>query len=386
MKILFFNYEYPPLGGGAANATFYILQEYARISGLEVDLVTSSIDEKYHLEKIGDNINIHRLPIGKNKTNLHFQSQKELIIYSWKAYFFAWKLIRKNRYSLTHSFFSVPCGFLSAVFKIQFGLPYIISLRGSDVPGYSDRFGLMYTILTPIIKFIWARADAVISNSDGLRDLALKVKSNQAIDIIYNGIDTQQFKPKSGEGDATIFKIICVSRLTKRKGIDYLLTAISKIVMAGHERIILYLVGEGNTKGDLEKQSAELGIEDFVKFSGRIAHDDLPEIYNSADVFVLPSLNEGMSNTMLEALASGLPLIATDTGGTKELVKDGINGFVVKMEDSDDLAEKIMTVMNGSELRKEMAAESRKMAEDLNWQSVAQKYFALYQKVSKNEK
>ena len=126
MRVLFFNYEYPPLGGGAANATFYILQEYAKLPGLKVDLVTSSIDSEYHLERIGDNIVVHRLPIGKNKTNLHFQSQKELIVYSWKAYFFAWKLIRKNKYALTHSFFSVPCGFLSTVIKMQFGLPYII--------------------------------------------------------------------------------------------------------------------------------------------------------------------------------------------------------------------------------------------------------------------
>jgi uncharacterized YceG family protein len=92
MRILFLNYEYPPLGGGAANATDYILEEYSKIPDLTVDLVTSSIDGEYHLEKSGENIFIHRLPIGKNKNNLHYQSQKELLAYAWKAYFFSKKL------------------------------------------------------------------------------------------------------------------------------------------------------------------------------------------------------------------------------------------------------------------------------------------------------
>ena len=67
MRILFFNYEYPPLGGGAANATAYILKEYSKIPDLSIDLITSSIDSEYHLEKIDNNIFIHKLPVGKNK-------------------------------------------------------------------------------------------------------------------------------------------------------------------------------------------------------------------------------------------------------------------------------------------------------------------------------
>ena len=87
MRVLFFNYEYPPLGGGAGNATAYILREFSEIQNLKVDLVTSSAGKEYCLEKIGSHINIHRLPIGKNNKNLHFQSQKELLVYAWQAYF-----------------------------------------------------------------------------------------------------------------------------------------------------------------------------------------------------------------------------------------------------------------------------------------------------------
>lgn len=377
MRVLFFNYEYPPLGGGAGNATSYILQEFSKIPDLEIDLITSSIDNKYHLEKIGDKIKIHKLPVGKNESNLHFQSQKDLLVYSWKAYFFAKKLIQNGNYDLSHSFFTVPCGFISYLFKKRFKLPYIVSLRGSDVPGYSERFTTLYVILKPLVRNIWSNASLVISNSQGLKDLAIKTNRSQEISIIFNGIDTEQFKP--GENQENEFKILCVSRITKRKGIKYLIDAMEILP----KNIALEIIGEGDEKERLEKQVKNLKLENRIKFLGLLNHDSLPKIYQSASIFVLPSLNEGMSNTILEALASGLPIIATDTGGTKELVKNGENGFIVKMKDAKDIAEKINILLNNQELQKTMSQESRKIAENLSWKKVSQDYFNKYKEIIK---
>jgi len=381
MKILFFNYEYPPLGGGAANATNYLLQEFSKIPDLEVDLVTSSIDEKYHLDKIGKNISIHRLPIGKNSSNLHFQSQKDLLIYSWKAYFFSRKLLQKKKYDLSHSFFSVPCGFISLILKMEFGLPYVVSLRGSDVPGYSDRFGFMYAILTPVIKYIWKKAEAVVSNSDGLKELALKASPEQEIGIIYNGIDIDRFRPNLDKKTTENFIITPgASRITKRKGLDYLIRAVASL-LSKYPQIILKIMGEGNEKENLIALTAELKIEKNVQFLGRIAREKTAQYYQEANVFVLPSFNEGMSNAMLEALAVGLPLIATETGGTKELIKENKNGFTILMGDSFDLAEKIEKLIKDQALCIQMGQESRKLAEGMSWQEVAEQYFQVYKKV-----
>ncbi len=381
-KVLFFNYEYPPLGGGAANATSYILSEYTKIPDLEVDLVTSSIDPEYHIERVGNNVRVHRVPIGKNKKNLHFQSQKELIVYAWKAYFYAARLARKNKYDLTHSFFSVPCGFLSLIFKYQFSLPYIVSLRGADVPGYSDRFGFIYRILTPLIKSIWKKSEFVIANSKGLKGLALKTKTEKEIGIIYNGVDVDKFRPDAALRSKDEFIItIGASRITHRKGIDYLIRAIKK-VSRQHPNVRLKLMGDGNAREEFEELVKQLDLQNNVEFLGRIPREKTPAYYQEAGLFVLPSLNEGMSNAMLEALASGLPLVATDTGGTKELVADGKNGFVVKMKDPDDLAEKIEKIMDDEDLQKSMAEASRQLAENISWEQVAKRYFELYKKVS----
>jgi len=383
MKILFFNYEYPPLGGGAGNASFYILREYAKLSGLEVDLVTSSIDEKYHLEKIGENVRVHRLPIGKNGKNLHYQSQKELIIYAWKAYRFSKKLIKESEYDLTHSFFTIPCGAVSWLLWKKYKIPYVISLRGSDVPGYSDRFGLVYATLSFFIRHIWNKAMAVIANSRGLKELALKTDPLQEIGIIYNGIDTEKFqldlqKKEAGKINLTVG----ASRITARKGIIFLIDAM-KILSEKYPEVFLDVMGEGDAKENLENYVEKSGLTDRVKFVGRIPSDETFRYYQKADIFVLPSLNEGMSNAMLEALASGLPIVSTDTGGAQELVRDGINGFIVKMKDSRDLAEKVERLVSDGELRKRMGEESRDLAEKMSWKNVSQQYFDLYKKYEK---
>jgi glycosyltransferase involved in cell wall biosynthesis len=381
MKVIFFNYEYPPLGGGAANATAYILEEYSNISDLEVDLVTSSVDSEYHLEKLGEKIRIHRLPIGKNEKNLHFQSQKDLLVYSWQAYWFSRKLIKNGGYNLSHSFFTVPCGFLSLVFKWQFGLPFVVSLRGADVPGYSERFGVIYALLRPLIRLIWGKAAAVVANSQGLKNLALESVPKQKIEVIYNGINIDQFKPDLSQKAEDHFIITTgASRVTHRKGLNYLFEAVAQLVPK-YPNIFLRIMGEGNAREDLEKLVLDLNLKRNIEFLGRIAREKTAPFYQEANIFVLPSLNEGMSNAMLEALATGLPLVATDTGGSKELIQEGENGFIIKMKDSADIAEKIEKLINDPELVKKMGEASRKKAEGMSWERVSLGYYELYKKV-----
>jgi len=379
MRILFFNYEFPPLGGGAGNASAYILKEYAKLPEIEVDFVTSSFDEQLHLENFGGNVTIHRLPIGKNQNNIHYQTKKELLQYAWQSYRYARKLTKEKKYDLSHSFFSVPCGFVSMLLKWEFGIPYIVSLRGSDVPGYSERFGLLYKVITPIIKFIWQQSYFVISCSQGLRDLALQALPKKEIGVVNNGIDINEFFPDHSKVNPDQFQIVCISRVTPRKGIRFLVQAF-KVLAGRYTQIRMIIAGEGNELESLRQLVQGLGIEDKVVFLGAVPHDKVLEHYQKANVFVLPSLNEGMSNTMLEALACGLPIVATDTGGTKELVRDGKNGLIVKMKDSHDLVEKIEKIMLDRELEKRMGVASRLMAEELSWGKVAGQYVDLYEK------
>lgn len=383
MKVLFFNYEYPPLGGGAGNASFYILREFAKIPGLKVDFITSSAD-KFELERIGNNIRIHKLAIGKNGKNIHLQSRKDLLAYSWKAYFYASKLARKNQYDLTHSFFTIPCGFISLLLKWRYKIPYIVSLRGSDVPGYSDRFSIIYKLIKPLVRLIWKKSSAVVANSSGLRKLAFQTNDNQKIDLIYNGIDTENFKPKTElRPNDKLIITTGASRITDRKGIRYIIAAMQEIVK-NYPEACLKLMGDGNEKESLKKLVQELNLEKHIQFLGRIPREKTAPYYQEASIFVLASLNEGMSNAMLEALASGLPIISTETGGARDLVRENLNGFFIRMKNSEDLAKKISWLIANKGLREKMGEESRKIAEKMSWKNVAEKYFEEYKKI--NEK
>ncbi|NTW75936.1 MAG: glycosyltransferase family 4 protein [Candidatus Moranbacteria bacterium] len=376
MKILFLNYEYPPLGGGAGNATAYLLREYAKMADLTVHLVTSAVGNEYSRETVGERIVIHRLPIGKNPKNLHYQSRTDLITYSWKAFFFSRKLIRTERdFDLIHAFFTVPCGFLAMLLGFEFRLPYIVSLRGADVPGYSERFIALYAILRPIVRLVWLRSFRVVSNSNGLRDLALMTDPKRDIPVIPNGVDTGQFVPAKDRVTDGITRILVVSRLTPRKGMRFLIRAMAMLP----ESARLIIVGGGGERANLESTTVESGVTNRVEFRGLIPHDALPDIYRECDIFCLPSLNEGMSNTVLEAIASGLPIVATVTGGTEELVTNGENGYFVKKESPEDLAEKIGMLASDAGLRARMGAASRIKAESMDWTAQAMRYVEEYE-------
>jgi len=380
-KILMLNYEFPPLGGGAANATKYILREFSKYKDIEIDLVTSSIDEE-RVEEFSKNITIHYLDIGK-KGNLHYQSNKDLLIYSKKAYSYSKELIeklakqkgkkKKKKYDLIHAFFGIPCGFIALGLKRKYKIPYIVSLRGTDVPFYNRRFYILDKLFFKrMSKKIWKEAKAVVANSEGLKDLARNTSKFQDIEVIYNGIDINEFREKEQrkKKENEKIRLICTNRLIKRKGYEFLIDAVSNL-----ENVEVWFVADGNLKNELKQRAEEMNSN--VKFWGKRNHEEIPGFLRKADIFVLPSLNEGMSNSILEAMASGLPIITTDTGGSKELVKKE-NGVIIKKEDSDDIKKAIEKYLKNKDLILKQGRYSRKIAEGMKWDNVAKDYFEIY--------
>jgi glycosyltransferase involved in cell wall biosynthesis len=383
MKILFLNYEYPPLGGGAANATRYILREFSRMQDVEVHLVTSGLMDSYEKECIGGDVWVHRIPIGKNPSKIHSQSVRDLLVYSAKAWWFSEWIIRDARrsgmpFARTIAFFGIPCGVLALWFKWRSGIPYVVSLRGSDVPGYSEKYNRLYFFLAPLVRLVWRRAIAVVPNSAGLAKLAAKTSPKQVFEIIPNGVDTGEFRPDPERERDGYFRVLVVSRLTPRKGIRFLVRAMAILKEKTEKKVELWIAGDGEEKSSLQALARECDIETQVKFFGAVPHEELRKYYGLADVFCLPSLNEGMSNTVLEALAAGLPIVATVTGGTEELIRDGENGLFVAQQSPEDLAEKLEKLFSDESLRLRMGEASRSRAENMSWACVAEGFLKLF--------
>jgi glycosyltransferase involved in cell wall biosynthesis len=381
MKVLFLNYEFPPLGGGASVATEAILRQWVKDPDLEVHLVTAAIGERVELTPLGGKVYVHRLPIGKNPARLQVQSLGDILTYALKALSFSFRLVREARekgesFAVTLAFFTVPCGAIAWALRAVYGIPYIISLRGADVPGFSEKYDRFSLLMRPVARFLWRRAEAVVPNSEGLRALARRTAPRQAFDIIPNGVDTTIFAPyPNKESGPVIF--LSTARLTRRKRIDTLLAAFSVAVRQTAVPLELHIAGDGEERPALEKHVQTLGLAGQVHFLGRIPHEKLTATYQGAAVFVLPSRNEGMSNAALEALASGLPLIVSGTGGMAELVRDGENGILIDPDNTETFARALVRLAEHPEERQAFGRASRQRAEAQSWRQVAERFKGL---------
>jgi len=364
LKILMLNYEFPPLGGGAANANFYLLKEFSKIKNLEIDLITSSANNKYEEEQFSKNIKVYKLNV--HKKDLQYWKMKEILSWSMQAYKLSKKLIKENDYDLCHCWFGWPSGIIGYLNRKK--IPYIVALRGSDVPGYNVRLEKLDNfIFKPISKKVWSNAKEVIANSQGLKELANKTL-NCDIKVIYNGIDTNEFKPVKKK-KSSIIRLISTGRLIKRKGYDYLIKALS-----GLEGFSLTLIGDGDEKENLKKLARKEKAK--INFKGTLIHKKIVRELRQADIFVLPSLNEGMSNSILEAMATGLPIITTDVGGSKELIKE--NGFIIKQKSTESIKTTLLKYKTNKKLITKQEKQSRKLAEKMSWKNTAEDYLGVY--------
>jgi glycosyltransferase involved in cell wall biosynthesis len=370
MRILILNYEFPPLGGGAGNATYYLLKELSKYNDIEIDLVTSSPD-KFSIGLFSENIVIHKLNIGKSN-NLNYQTSAELLKYLYKSLIYSKKLIKIKKYDLVHAFFGIPCGFVAMLLK----LPYIVSLRGSDVPFYNQRFRLYDKLFFKYIsRIIWKNSRYTISNSKKLKALAIRVSRKQNILVIPNGVESEKVRNDNRIAHEH-FTINTTARLIERKGIVYLIDAFAKLYKK-HPDCRLVIVGDGDQKKLLVNHANSLGIDKAVNFAGTVPHSNVLQILRASDVFVLPSLNEGMSNAILEAMSSGLPIITTDTGGTDELI-DSSNGIIVRQRDSNQIFEALEQLYTNKSLLDSMGYNSRNRAKNFSWSNITKQYINLY--------
>jgi len=374
MKILMLNYEFPPIGGGAGHAHQCLLGEYAHQKDLSVDVLTSGPVAGLVKENFSEHIRIYK--VGIHKKNLHYWTKLEVLEWLFKARAVYARLRKENPYDLCHAFFAFPSGWLC--YRTAEGLPYIISLRGSDVPGYNMRLGLDYKLLAGLFRKIWSRASLIAANSNGLCQLARQFMPNLDIAVIPNGIDIQVYHPDPSKTIGKPIGLLSVGRLISRKQIDWLIEGVGLAAKEGLD-VRLNIVGEGNLLAELQKKAADLNVSDRVVFMGLVGRQKMPDVYRANDIFVMASQHEGMSNAMLEAIASGLPVITTPCEGVQELIGD--NGMIVNHPDLQEFVAAIKALVTDPQKYQAMSKAGRRIAETFSWSAVADNYIQYYKKL-----
>jgi glycosyltransferase involved in cell wall biosynthesis len=177
-----------------------------------------------------------------------------------------------------------------------------------------------------------------------------------------------------------LLNLLTVGRLSPTKRVETLVGAVQILHNSGR-KVHFTIAGGGAMAQELRQTVSERGLSDVIEVAGRISSEKMPQIYRQNDIFVSASMQEGMSNAMLEAMASGLPIITTRCEGVEELVAD--NGIVVEEAQPEAIAEAIENLADDRRAYKQMSAAARKQAEQFSWKSVAERYLNLYNKVLK---
>ena len=388
LRVLILNYEFPPLGGGAGHASFNIARTLARL-GCQTDVITSGVGEQQGIERL-DGVKVYR--VRSRRRGIQDCGFWGAWSYVVSAQPVLRKLIGQHRYDVIHCFFGLPTGLLTLLTPGARRIPSVISLRGSDVPGYDTEnhfLQLAHGFLRPLTRHIWRSADAVIANSQGLRDLAQPLLPTKPIGVIPNAIDGTVFGPNGaadprGNGSASAIRVLAVARLIERKGLEDLLHAMA---LLRRTQLELTVQGWGRSGERLQELAVSLGIHHRVTFAGFKQRHLLPKVYRAADIFVLPSHSESCAMALLEAMACGLPVVATEVGGTRELVSQDVNGYLVPPWEPRALADALARLAADSTLRRNMGERNAQMIQQsYTLQTMTAQYLNVYHQAIEKRK
>jgi len=251
------------------------------------------------------------------------------------------------------------------VFQITGVIPALIARRRFGIP-YVTTYGFWYGQLSQpgpkrVLKGIVERlglkhAAAVITTTPDLAARASRLA--RRVELIPNGVDTTLFRPAPGRPATGPTRILYVGRLSAEKNLAAVVTAAAVVGVAGSEwPVTLTMVGSGPLRDDLEAQARRLGVA--LELPGVVDQRQLPDVYGAADIFVLASFTEGHPKVLLEAMACGVPCVASDCVGNRSLVTDGRTGLLFDPHDAKDLADRLGRLIKDPALGRRLADTAR---------------------------
>lgn len=243
------------------------------------------------------------------------------------------EILNKNQIDIIHSHLSYPAGFLGTIIQKRKGIPNILT-EHSTIKLYFRSF-----LHKRLVRFTLRNASSVISVSNSLKEEIIS-QCNRPVYVIHNIVDTAKFElGKHGEGQ--LINIGFLGGLNNtNKGLDLLLKSVSQLKS---DRFFLHIGGDGILADSFKTMAKDLGIEANCKFYGEILRSDISQFYSGLDIFILPSRYETFGIVLIEAMACGLPVIATRCGGPEDIVTQ-TTGILIEKDDPEVLADSIRSM------------------------------------------
>jgi len=356
MKVLIFSLSYLPLVGGAEIAVKEITNRISPADA-EFEMVTMRFDKSHpRFERVG-NVGVHRIGGG-----FGYLSK---VLFVFQAALFS---LKKN-YDLHWALMTYML-FPAAIARILGSrTPYVLTLQDGDP--FERVFGrARIALFMPLLTYGFRHAKRVQAISNFLAEWAMGMGYSGKVEIIPNGVDFKKFENLQPK----IFlkseiRLITTSRLVEKNGVADIIKALPYL----SENISLEIIGTGELEEKLHSLAEKLNLKSRINFKGFVHPDEISAYLHKADIFVRPSLSEGFGNSFIEAMAAGLPVIATPVGGITDFVKDGETGLFSKPGDPKNLSETIKRLVEDISLMKKLSVAGRNIArERYDWDLIAQ--------------
>lgn len=381
LDICLLSKQFPP-GVGGAETYAYELANGLGGQGHRVDVYTQWIDDSDETVDVHENVTVHRITKARKKLVTF-----ETLYFSYKAR----RTIDFDQYDIVHGTL-MPASTVAVTAFNDIDAQVVLTSHGTSL-GETKAV----TLETPadyLLKFFFHPMNVVmdyIAGRDADEVIAISGHAyNQLttyygldehnVEMIPHGVDTEWFHPREKlhpDVNSEKMTLLYVGRLGARKGLDMLLRSLSCLE---NPDIELLIAGTGRHEERLRRLSNELRIADQVRFLGYVPNDELPELYSSADIFILPSRYEGFGLVLLEAMACGTPVIGTDAGGIPTAIADGRTGIVVE-RDAQDLSSAIELLVSDQTRRDRMAETAYNRANKTSWNAIISDVKRVYDQI-----
>ncbi|HED12989.1 MAG TPA: glycosyltransferase family 1 protein [Gammaproteobacteria bacterium] len=380
MRILFCNYEYPPLGGGGGVINKQIAEELAKKH--EVDVLTSQgLGLPRH--SVENGVSVYRVPV-------FFRSRQaaanipSMLAYLPSGYRTGRRLMRDHIYDVINTHFVVPTGPLGNWLSQKYAIPNVLSVHGGDLYDPSKWTSPhRHSFLRSAVRRLLCKADAVVGQSrNTLKNVYDYYDKDLECECVPLGILRPDGQIRASRSDYGISETDCilvtVGRLVSRKAVDQLIRILGEI---SNTSVQLMVIGSGPQEDSLRKIAQELGVSKRVHFLGQVDEQTKFEVLRMADVYVSTSQHEGFGIVYLEAMASELPVICYDYGGQTDFLTSDVNGYVVKLNDTGAFQQSCERLIEDSELRKKFTDRNLKEVEGFYIDRCADRYLQLFEQV-----
>ncbi len=377
-KILIFSIAYIPFVGGAELAVKEITD---RINDFHFDLITLRFDKKLpRVEKMG-NVIVYRIKGIKGAK----------LLFPFFAFFKALSLYKKNKYRITWSIMANRAGFAALFFKIFHPkIKFLLTLQEGDALDYPKKqIGIFWLLLKPLFIAIFSQANYIQAISNYLANWAREMGTKNPIEIVPNGVDIKNFSREYLEQELNDLKIklgknpndkylITTSRLVEKNAVGDIIEALKYLP----ENIKFLILGKGPLEKKLRIQVSNSEFQNRILFLGHIEPKEVHQYLAISDIYVRPSLSEGLGSSFLEAMAAGVPVIATPVGGIPDFLRDGETGLFCEVKNPKSIAEKVKILLENKELREKIIKKAKEMIlRDYNWDFIADKMRNIFEKI-----